>query len=141
MVIIMKISLMNQFYKNLRHPKQSAMFRFLKVGYNITYCFFLTLIVAILFSPTIIRQSIHTSETLSYFFVPLMLVLYYILLCSLSFFFVSCLSAIVLPIKKMLKRKLDYLQIWSITINAMTWPTLFLAVINLAFTLPILYKV
>lgn len=112
------------------------MFRFLKVGYNIFYCFFLTLITAILFSPTIIEQSIATSETISFIFLPLMLILYYILLCALAFFFVSILSIIALPIKNALKRKLNYLQVWSISINAITWPTLILALINLFLALP-----
>jgi hypothetical protein len=65
-----------------------------------------------------------------------MLILYYILLCCVAFFFVSILSGIALPIKTLLKRKLNYLQLWSISINAITWPTLLFAIINLLVKLP-----
>jgi hypothetical protein len=132
----MKTSLREQFFKNLRHPKQAAVFRFLKVGNNILYCFFLTMIACILFSPPIFKQTIDTYFLFSFIFIPLMLILYYILLCCVAFFFVSILSGIALPIKTLLKRKLNYLQLWSISINAITWPTLLFAIINLLVKLP-----
>ncbi|MFC4618005.1 DUF1189 family protein [Camelliibacillus cellulosilyticus] len=112
------------------------MFRFLKIGYNIFYGFFLTLLAAILFSPSIVRATVQTSEMLSFIFLPLMLILYYILLACVMFFFVSILAGIGMLIKTMLHKKLNYQQVWTITINALTWPTLLIAAASLLFPLP-----
>ncbi|GGH79788.1 hypothetical protein JOD43_001697 [Pullulanibacillus pueri] len=132
----MKISLLKQLQKNLLHPKQASMFRFLKVGYNIYYAFFITLIAALLFSPSIISQSIDTTKDLSIIFIPLMLVLYYILLSAVVFFYISGLAVIALSIKSLLKKRLNYQHLWSLAANSITWPTLLVAVVNLFIPLP-----
>ncbi|WP_188695102.1 DUF1189 family protein [Pullulanibacillus camelliae] len=132
----MKISLLKQLQKNLCHPKQATMFRFLKIGYNIFYAFFLALLSALLFSPSIINRSIETSKDLSILFIPLMFVLYYILLAAIFFFYLSLLACLGMGIKQLIPRRLNYQQLWSLSANSCTWPTLALAVLNLIVSLP-----
>ena len=128
--------MLQQLYKNLRHPRQAAMFRFLKIGNNILYGFFLSLLSAVFFSPQIVSTIVKTTKGLSFIFIPLTFIFYYIMLCAAAFFFVTVLALAVLPVKTVLRRRLNYLQLWSLTVNAITWPTLLFACINLFKELP-----
>jgi len=132
----MKISLLKQLQKNLLHPKQVPRFRFMRIGYNIFYAFFLALLSALLFSPIIINKGIEVSRDLSILFIPFMLILYYILLAAIFFFYISSLALISIGIKRLVPRRLNYQQLWSLAANACTWPTLLLALIHLLFSLP-----
>ena len=129
-------SLWHQFYQNLRHPRKSAMYRFLRVGHTILYAFFLTLISAVLFSPTVIQATIKVGQSFSFIFLPIGLIYYYIVLTFLFFTFVSVLSIGSFWLAKGLKRRLNGQQAWSITVNAATWPTFLLSLLNLIHKLP-----
>jgi hypothetical protein len=129
-------SLWHQFYQNLCHPRKASMFRFLRTGHTILYAFFLTLISAILFSPTVIRATIKVGQSFSFIFLPIGLIYYYIVLTFLFFAFVSFLSIGCFWLAKGLKRRVNGQQAWSLTVNSATWPTFIFSVVNLIHQLP-----
>lgn len=131
-----KQSLFKQFYENLRHPKKAGLYRFQRIGHNISYAFFLTFISALLFSPSVIHATIKAGQSFSYIFLPFGLIYYYIVLTFLFFTYLSLLSLLTFALSKGIKRRVNGQQAWSLTANASTWPTLLFAVVNLFYKLP-----
>ncbi|WEG14258.1 DUF1189 family protein [Pullulanibacillus sp. KACC 23026] len=130
-------SLFFQFYENLRHPRKSSLFRFKRAGQSILYSFFLTLIAALLFSPAVIRATIRVGQSFSFIFLPFGIIYYYIVLTFLFFSFISILSIIGYWVNRLLfKRRLNGQQVWSLSVNAATWPTLIFSASGLFVQLP-----
>ncbi len=127
---------MKQFYLNLRNPRKSSLFRFQRIGRSILYAFFLTLLAALLFSPTVIEATIRVGQSFSFIFLPFALIYYYIVLTFLFFSFISLLSLGGFWLGKALKRRLNGSQAWSLAVNASTWPTILFSIVNLIKPLP-----
>lgn len=131
-----KQSFFDQFYKNLRYPKKSSLFRFQRVGHNILYAFFLTCFAALLFSPTVITATIKVGQSFSFIFLPVAMIYYYIVLTFLFFTYASLLSVGGFWLAKLLKRRVNGQQAWGLAVNSCTWPTVLFSVVNLIYRLP-----
>ncbi|MFC7393334.1 DUF1189 family protein [Scopulibacillus cellulosilyticus] len=130
------MSIFKQFIKNVIHPRQSAMFRFQRIGKTISYIFFLSLIATILLSPEAIKQLISQNHSLSFIFIPIAFIFYYVLISFAFFIGICVLAGIGLFVARILHKRLNYQQIWSLSANAVTWPTLCLSIIECFYSLP-----
>lgn len=131
-----KQSIFDQFYKNLRYPRKSSLFRFQRVGHNILYAFSLTLFAALFFSPTVISATIKAGQSFSFIFLPVAMIYYYIVLTFLFFSYASLLSLGGFWFAKLIKRRVNGQQAWGLAVNACTWPTVLFSVVNLFYSLP-----
>lgn len=113
------------------------MYRFQRLGGSIGYVFILTLIMTILFTPKVLKSAWwFNGDHLPYLFIPIVIAFYYVLFIGISFIGISLLASMGYIIKILLKKRLNYQQVWIITTNAITIPSLVISIIEVIRPLP-----
>ncbi|TCP31130.1 uncharacterized protein DUF1189 [Scopulibacillus darangshiensis] len=133
------MTVLKQLWNNLFHPRKSSMYRFQKITTTIMYVFLLTAIVTLCLSPSTLISFYTKNPSLSSIFVPIMVIFYFFVIACFIFVAITMLACLGFLIKKTLQRRLSFQHVWSLTANAITWPTVILAVIETIYSLPPLF--
>lgn len=119
------MNLLSIFKRSLMLPKKEALFSLNRVSMRDAMVYIIILLF-ILFLPDIVHDFIRSSSSDNSFllevFVVRLLVLYPLLILFIMVSSISLLSALIIPIKELLKRKLKYQQLWKMTVFALTIP-------------------
>lgn len=130
------MNILKQLLYNLLHPRKTAMYRLQRINRTIAYVFLLAFIMTCFLAPLSIRSFFIENTSLSKIFIPLLFIFYDVVYTCFLFVMIFILSIVAWSMKTLLHRRLNYSHLWSITANTVTYPVVFLALVQTLYPLP-----